>query len=139
MSEKLSELSEMSDCAAASGLMRELAPAGSAKARIGVALVRINKLKHIKRKWSWSRAKDIWYGDARRIDAHEMDALRAAVRKREIEEARSEYRELDERLRRVEAALAVAYQDLDSATFDEVRKGIVGPGLVDRPGTERND
>jgi hypothetical protein len=31
-----------------------------------------------------SRARDIWYGDARRIDAHEMDRLRRAAAEAEL-------------------------------------------------------
>lgn len=28
-------------------------------------------------RWSFTRTRDIWHGEARRIDAHEMDQLRA--------------------------------------------------------------
>ena len=31
-----------------------------------------------------SRARDIWYGDARRIDAHEMDRLRLVAEEAEL-------------------------------------------------------
>jgi hypothetical protein len=34
-----------------------------------------------------SRVKDIWYGDARRIDAEEMDRLRQAAKKAELAQA----------------------------------------------------
>lgn len=131
MSEKVSEKSEMSDCATASSLMQELAPTGTAKERIGVAATRL--------RWSWSRAKDIWYGDARRIDAHEMDALRAAVRKREMKEASREYRELTARIERLETALAVVHPTLDRDALDAVLQAVRGPGGVDRAGTERSD
>lgn len=71
-SEILSERSEMSSVAEASTLIRRAAeprPVGdSVKAAIRRAARRIGL--------SFTRAKDIWYGDARRIDAHEMDALR---------------------------------------------------------------
>ena len=35
----------------------------------------------------FSRTRDIWYGDARRIDAHEMDRLRSTAEKVELEQA----------------------------------------------------
>lgn len=33
--------------------------------------------------WSFTRTRDVWYGDARRIDSHEMDGLRAVERRRD--------------------------------------------------------
>jgi hypothetical protein len=33
--------------------------------------------------WSFTRTRDIWYGDARRLDAKEFDALRAIQRERD--------------------------------------------------------
>lgn len=72
MSEKRSERSEMSSVSEASLLIRRVAeprPIGdSVKAAIRRAAQRLG--------FSFSRTKDIWYQDARRIDAHEMDALR---------------------------------------------------------------
>ena len=41
--------------------------------------------------WSDSRAFDVWYMKARRIDAEEMDALRRAARVREEDASRTEY------------------------------------------------
>ena len=35
----------------------------------------------------FSRVRDIWYGDARRIDAHEMDQLRREAEKAELAQA----------------------------------------------------
>src|SRR5580704_6141251 len=35
----------------------------------------------------FSRVRDIWYGDARRIDAHEMDKLRQEAEKAELVQA----------------------------------------------------
>lgn len=42
--------------------------------------------------FSYTRARDIWYGDARRIDASEMDALRRLERER-AEKLRAIHRE----------------------------------------------
>lgn len=72
MSEFSSERSEMSSVAEASLLVRKVAeprPVGDkVKSAIRRAAQRLG--------WPFSRTKDIWYEDARRIDAHEMDALR---------------------------------------------------------------
>jgi hypothetical protein len=72
MSEFLSEKSEMSPVSEAAILIRRVAeprPVGdSVKAAIRRAAQALG--------FSFSRTKDIWYGDARRIDVSEMDALR---------------------------------------------------------------
>lgn len=72
MSEFSSESSEMSSVNEASTLIRVAAeprPVGdSVKSAIRRAARSLG--------FSFTRAKDIWYGDARRIDAEEMDALR---------------------------------------------------------------
>lgn len=71
-SEFRSERLEMSSVAEASVLIRKAAeprPIGdSVKSAIRRAAHRLGL--------SFTRAKTIWYGEARRIDAHEMDALR---------------------------------------------------------------
>ena len=71
-SEILSENSEMSSVVEATTLIRRAAeprPVGdSVKGAIRRAAYRLGL--------SFTRTKDIWYGDARRIDADEMDALR---------------------------------------------------------------
>jgi hypothetical protein len=128
MSEKVSEFSEMSDGAAAAALMRELAPAGSAKERIGAAARAL--------RWRWVRAKAVWYGEARRIDAAEMDALRAAVRRRELQEDRREFTELRARIARLEAAIAVAHPTLDREALDEVQRAACGPGRMAGAGAD---
>lgn len=130
MSEKLSEFSERSDCVKAAKLIRKVALTGTQTERIGEAARTL--------KWPWSRAKNVWYQDARRIDAHEMDALRAAIRRREMKEASREYRELTARIERLETALAVAHPTLDRDTLDAVLQAVRGPRGVDRAGTDRD-
>lgn len=56
--------------------------------------------------FGWSRTKDLWYGDARRVDAEELDALRLAKKKREAKR-RAAQRIDAEVAARAEAALAV--------------------------------
>lgn len=43
-------------------------------------------------KWSFSRTREIWYGNARRLDAHEMDKLRSIERKHIVELAAPDLR-----------------------------------------------
>lgn len=78
----------MSALAEASALVRDVAeprPVGdSVKAAIVRAARRLG--------FTFTRTKDIWYGDARRIDSGEMDALRRAKAERRQSEARGEAR-----------------------------------------------
>jgi hypothetical protein len=46
----------------------------------------------------FSRTRDIWYGDARRIDAHEMDQLRREAEKVELAQAVAAIEFLKEKL-----------------------------------------
>jgi len=85
MSEFASEQSEMSSLAEASALVRRVAEPRPAGDKVKAAIVRAAR----RLGFPVSRTKDLWYRDARRIDAHEMDRLR-------------------ERAARVEARLAVA-------------------------------
>ena len=67
MSEKVSKGSEMRSGAAV--MLRQVAePKGKTKATIAFIARKLG--------WKQSRAKAIWYGEARRIDVPEMDALR---------------------------------------------------------------
>lgn len=96
MSEKPPELSEKpSESSEASGegrrmttldraalLLQEIAeprPIGdSVKAAITRAAKAVNAFLSDREKLSYGRAEDIWRREARRIDAHELDAIRAA-------------------------------------------------------------
>lgn len=80
MSEIRSEESEMSSVAEAAELLRRVA--GPEEGRKTKGLIRdAAKLAM----FSYTRTKDIWYGDARRIDAKEMDRLRDVAAKRDVE------------------------------------------------------
>jgi hypothetical protein len=102
MSELGSENSEMSDAAYAQDLMRgfvESRPGANLKQKLGSAAAAL--------KWTHSRAKTVLYGEARRIDSREMEALRKAAKiKKQIGEAANEYTELRDRLARMEAMLS---------------------------------
>ena len=73
-----SENSDMSSVAEARELVQRVAePRGaSIKASIARAARRLE--------WSYSRTRDVWYGDARRINSHEMDRLREEAERVEI-------------------------------------------------------
>lgn len=75
MSEIPSERSEMSPSAEASELLRRLAEPAPAGVHIEALIRRVSRRVGI----GFSRAKSIWYGEARRIDSEEMDRLRKAV------------------------------------------------------------
>ena len=61
-------------------LCAEPRPAGD---QVKAAILRASRRLEI----SFNRTRDIWYGDARRIDAEEMDRLRAGAQKAEFTHA----------------------------------------------------
>lgn len=117
LSEKLSESSEMSSVAEASELLRSVAgpreASDSVKALIRKAATRL--------RWKTSRTKDIWYGDARRIEAAEMDRLRAEAIRVEIEVARA-------RLMALRNGLAATDPEFHRETIDALERALRGMG-----------
>lgn len=84
MSDKRSEKFEMSSVAEASTLLRRVAgPRGS-----GDNIKRLIERAARRVGFGYSRARDIWYEDARRIDSEEMDRLRDRAAKFEAQETR---------------------------------------------------
>ena len=75
MSEKSSEFSKMPASVEASILIKELAGVVPVGTRVDEVIYKVSCAL----RWSQNRTKDIYYQNARRIDADEMDALRAAV------------------------------------------------------------
>lgn len=76
VSDKSDDSSEVSDAMQMVQLAAEPRPVGdSVKAAINRSARRLG--------WSFTRTRDVWYGDARRIDVREMDALREIERKRD--------------------------------------------------------
>ena len=134
MSDKSSEKSEMSDVASASVLIREIVPA-TAGATIG------ERIRSTARAlgWAYSRTRDVWYGQARRIDAAEMDALREAKAERQKKEASREFLELMARIERIEATIGLAYSALDRDALDAVLATIRGPGAPGSAGNQGGD
>lgn len=121
----------MSDTAYYSGVMRGAYPVPRRYSTVKAALneaVRFIAPK-VSKEFSHRRARAIWEGKARRIDAEEADALRLA----EIEESRREQRELRQRLARLDAALAVADEDFHSETRAAMQQQMGGLRGVDLP------
>ena len=96
----------MTDATAASEYMREAFPVsryGNAKAATWAAYRQL-KLATAR------RAKAIWSGEARRIEAHEMDALRRAV----LDELHRSRLETLEKIEHLERELSIPPPRLDS-------------------------
>ena len=99
--------SAMSDVLAAQDLIREAFPVakyGSAKAAVWAAYRRLKFRTE-------RRARALWDGGARRVDAAEMDALRRAV----LQRAREEHARTKTRIAALEMALGIHAQDESSA------------------------
>lgn len=127
MFNKALEKSDLNDVTQASALIREIAPIEGAT--VG------ERILHVARKLGWrhNRAREIWYEQARRIDAREMDQLREARETRKLQEATNEYRELRAKIARIEAALLASDADFHSPQIDALRQSVGGLGGVDLP------
>lgn len=75
------------------------------------------------------RARAFWYGEATNIPAEHMDKARRLARAPLEEEARNEFAELQNRIARLEAALAVQDEDFHRPAIDALR---VSSGRDDR-------
>lgn len=67
--------------------------------------------------WKFSRTKDVWYEDARRIDAHEMDRLRDVIAKREADA-------LKKQLAGLRSKLAATDPKLHRPTIDALERAL---------------
>lgn len=113
-----------------SAMMREAYPVprrySSVKEALNEAVRFISP--RVRKEFTHRRARSIWEGTARRIDAEEAAVLGQA----KIEEARREYRELQSRLAKLEASLAMADQEMAGATVVAHRALAHGVGRMDR-------
>jgi hypothetical protein len=120
MSEKLSETKIVSALLQAQECVRAIAgsePGDTVMRQLERAARRIPF-------WRWSRVKDAWYAEKRmRVDADELARLRElAVKyggKNHVEAIDAQ--SLEDRLRRIEAALCLPPQDAYRALVDESR------------------
>jgi hypothetical protein len=90
----------------------------------------IRRASHILN-WSESRTADYWYGEVRRIEAREMDALRAIERRQNLRFLESNYRKHIEQLSALRARLESRDRDfhapdIAAITFllDELRSAL---------------
>jgi|SRR5882672_147411 len=107
---EMSSISEARDLVRIIGTSRE----GSVKGAITYAARRLG--------WAYSRTKNIWYNDAKRIDAHEIDRLREVER----EVARERAIASMVVLRREVACAAPAVRDAAAAALDTVSRALGG-------------
>src|SRR5688572_17214193 len=123
----------VSDTAYHSDLIREAFPKtrhGGAKPAIFAAYRYI--APKVTKKFTERRARAIWEGTARRIDAEEANALRLA----QIEEARREQYELRQRLARLDTALAMVDEEFHRETSAILRAQVGGLRRMDLPRNE---
>ena len=127
-SEKPSEGGHLMPNTDASRLLQEIAeprPVGdTVKAAITRAARAMNEFLPRERRVSYGRAEDIWRREARRIDAAEMDAIRAAHARRD-RELRTEIQQAQALARRLEDLAAQAIDPRDLQRLDEVRAAAI--------------
>jgi predicted phage-related endonuclease len=111
----------MTDARAA---LHELAEPWARGDRIKTAIARAARRAGL----SYWRAFDIWYGKARRIEPHEIDAIADALDKRRKEITRNELHDLRTRLARLEALLVQTDEEFHRPTLDQLRSPDGGLG-----------
>lgn len=109
----------MSDVAAQ---LRELAEPWSGGERVKVVIDRAaRRVRPFLADFKFSRAYEIWYRRARRIEQFEIDAIAAALDKKQREAARNELHELRTAIARLEARLASIDPDFHRPVLDAAR------------------
>lgn len=102
--QKVNKVKKMSDVFMAQSLLKDAFPLrryGKLDNVFYESCKFVNRL--VRKEFTPRRARSIWEGTARRIDAEEMEALKAAL----MEEFRAEQRELRARLAALDETLAV--------------------------------
>lgn len=80
---------------------------------------------------SYTRAFDVWYRKARRIDAHEAAQIAEALQSKRDEDARNEIHDLRTRLLKMESRIAAEAANSDRARLSHHRTHVSGRGGVD--------
>jgi signal transduction histidine kinase len=93
------------------------------------AIERASKLSGL----TYTRAFDVWYGKARRIDAHEAQQIAEALEKKREHDARNEIHDLRTRLLKMESRLAAERADSPRSGLGLTREQVRRLGGVDRP------
>ena len=108
-----SEMSPVADVQEMSGLLRELGGNPSGRSNVTREIERVARRLGL----GFSRAKSLWYGEARRVDAHEMDRARA-----EAAALRSAVADAESRLAALEASLTATDEDFHRPVLDRLRE-----------------
>jgi len=117
MSDKSSEFGEMSALIECQSMMRQLARPAEPGESVKAVLLRVcRKLPG----WSYSRVRDVWYADDRvRVSGDELRDIERAARDAANEKAaKDEFKQLDARIARLEAQLALADEDFHRPSID---------------------
>jgi hypothetical protein len=110
-SENASEISEAMRLVKLAAEPRQVGD--SIKSAIGRAAKRLG--------FDYGRAEDIWYGEARRIDAHEMDELRAVEQERDSAAERTEQRRHLRQLAALRTKLEFDDPDFHAADIEAIK------------------
>lgn len=98
--------------------LRDLAEPAPRGDRVKSAIQRAAKAAGL----TYTRAFDIWYGKARRIEADEAQRITQALQKKSEEEARNEFYDLRSRLLRLESILVSTDPDFHREDIDLARR-----------------
>lgn len=85
----------------------------------------------------YPRAFNIWYGRARRIDAHEAEQIQQALQNKREEEARNEIHDLRTRLLKMESRIAAEASNGRGGAAGHVRPSVSGRGGMGGPVVRR--
>jgi hypothetical protein len=125
MLEKPSKDLDMSAIVEASILIRQVAEPRPVGDSVKAAIVRASR----RLGFGFSRTKTIWYGEAFRINAEEMDVLRKAAKRRHVEQiARAEASVVLDRMVALRAAMATADADFHKPLLDALDESIRAMG-----------
>lgn len=95
-------------------MLKELSLPWASGERIKNVLDRTSRLARL----TYWRTYDIWYGKARRIEPHEIEQIKEALRIKNEKAARNEFHELKVRLARLEASLSARDPDFHRPSID---------------------
>lgn len=117
------------DVANASELLHQLSEPLGPGERANSAL---NRAQHLAGLKYW-RAFDIWYRKARRIEDHEFEKIKTALRIKRESAARNELHDIKIRIARLESLLRTQDPDFHRLDIDYAREVVRDPGGQDSP------
>lgn len=113
LSESSDKSSEISDAMRLVRVAAEPRPAGdSIKLAVQRAALAL--------RWSESRTRDVWYGEVRRIDAGEMDALRSIERRHKLRQLDNDFSRHVGQLAALRARLQTRDAEFHRADIDAI-------------------